>query len=73
MVFHWSRRNSKSLQLSRTFPSILIVFNYVVVWMISILPLTFSSSHLFSQAAAIVIIIHCDFSPPALVGLSVES
>ena len=35
MVFHWSLSDSKSLQLSRTLPSILAVLNNVVVWMVS--------------------------------------
>ena len=35
MVFHWSLRDSKSPQVSRTLLSILAVLNYAVVWMVS--------------------------------------
>ena len=45
MVFHWSLRDSKSPQVSRTLLSILTVLNNVVVWMVSFaLPTSKSSS-----------------------------
>ena len=35
MVFHWSLRDSKSLQVSRTLFSILVDLNNAIVWMVS--------------------------------------
>ena len=35
MVFHWSLRDNKSPQVSRTLLSIRTVFNNAVVWMVS--------------------------------------
>ena len=44
---YWSLDDSKSPQVSKT-PNILHYFSYTIVWMISILPLIFSLSCLFS-------------------------
>ena len=44
MIFHWRLSDSKSLQVSRTLPSILAVFNNSVVWMVSTRPPTSKSS-----------------------------
>ena len=49
VVFHWNLSVSKSLQVSRTLPSILTNFNKAVVWIVSILHLISSSSSLFSK------------------------
>ena len=45
MVFHWSLRDSKSPQVSRTLLSILAILNNAVIWMVSThLPTSKSSS-----------------------------
>ena len=44
MVFHWSLSNSKSLQVFRTFLSILADLSNVVVWMVSTRPIISKSS-----------------------------
>ena len=44
MVFHWSLRDSKSPQVSRTLLSILAVLNDAVVWMVFTRPPTSKSS-----------------------------
>ena len=49
MVFHWSLRDNKSPQVSRTLLSILANRNNAIVWMASIRPLISSSSGLFSK------------------------
>ena len=49
MVFHWSLRDSKSPQVSRTLLSILTVLNNAVVWMVSTRPPTSKSSSPFSN------------------------
>ena len=49
MVFHGSLSDSKSPQVSRTLLSILAVLNNVVVWMLSIRPLTSKSSCPFNN------------------------
>ena len=49
MVFHWSLSDIKSPQVSRTLLSILAVFNNVVVWMVSTLPLSSKSSSPFNN------------------------
>ena len=49
MVFHWSLSENKSLQVSRTLLSILVVLNNAVVWMVSIRPPTSKSSSLISN------------------------
>ena len=49
MVFHWSLRDNKSHQVSRTFLSILAVLNNVVVWMVSTYPPTSKSSSPFNN------------------------
>ena len=49
MVFHWTLRDSKSPQVSRTLLSILAVLNNIVVWMVSTRPLTSKSSSPFSN------------------------
>ena len=49
MVFHWSLSDSKSLQVSRTLLSILVVLNNVVVWMVSTRPPTSKSSSPFNN------------------------
>ena len=54
MVFHWSLRDSKSPQVSRTLLSILAVFNNAVVWVVSTRPLTFKSSSPFRNPLATV-------------------
>ena len=48
MVFHWSRSDSKSPRISRTFLSILV--DLAMVWTVSILPLISYSSSLFIHA-----------------------
>ena len=54
MVFHWSLRDSKSSQVSRTLLSILAVFNNAVIWMVSTRSLTSKSSWPFSNPSVIV-------------------
>ena len=49
MVFHWSLRDSKSPQVSRTLPSILAILNNAVVWMVSTRLPTSKSSSPFSN------------------------
>ena len=49
MVFQWNLRDRKSPQVPRILLSILVVLNYVVVWMISILPPTSKSSSPFNN------------------------
>ena len=49
MFFHWSLRDSKSPQVSRTLLSILAVLNNVVVWMVSTRPPNSNSSSSFSN------------------------
>ena len=49
VVFHWSLSDTKSPQISRILLSILVVLNNVVVWMVSIRPLTSKSSSPFSN------------------------
>ena len=44
MVFHLSQSDSKSLQVSRTLLSILVVLNNAAVWMVSTRPPTSKSS-----------------------------
>ena len=47
MVFHWSLSDSKSLQVSRTFSSILADLNNAVVWIVSTRPPISKSSNPF--------------------------
>ena len=54
MVFHWSLRDSKSPQVSRTLLSILVVFNNAVVSMVSTRPPTSESSSPFTKPLVIV-------------------
>ena len=49
MVFHWSLRDSKSPQVSRTRLSILAVLSNAVVWIVSTRPPTSKSSRLFNN------------------------
>ena len=49
MVFHWSLRDSKSPQVSRTLLSILAVLNNAAVWMASSRPPTPKSSSPFTN------------------------
>ena len=49
MVFHWSLRDSKSPQVSKTLLSILAVLNNGVVWIVSTRPPTSKSSSPFSH------------------------
>ena len=49
MVFHWRLSDNKSTQVSRTFLSILAVFNNAVVWMVSTRPTTSKSSCPFNN------------------------
>ena len=49
MVFHKRLSDSKSPQVSRTLPSILTVFNYAVVWMVSTQPPTSKRSRPFNN------------------------
>ena len=49
MVFHWRLSDSKSPQVSRTLLSILVVYNNVVVWMVSTRPPTSKSSRHFNN------------------------
>ena len=54
MVFHWRLSQSKSPQVSRTLLSILTVFNYAVVWMVSTRPPTSKSSRPFNNSLVTV-------------------
>ena len=47
--FHWSLRDSKSLQVSRTHHSILAVLSNAVVWIVSTRPSTSKSSRPFNN------------------------
>ena len=49
MVFHWSLRDSKSPQVSRTLLGILAVLNNAVFWMVSTRPPASKSSSLFNK------------------------
>ena len=49
MVFHWSLRDSKSPQVSRTRLSILAVLSNAVVWIVSTRPLTSKSCRPFNN------------------------
>ena len=49
MIFHWSLKESKSPQVSRTLLSILAVINNAVVWMVSTRPPTSKSSSPFNN------------------------
>ena len=49
MVFHWRLNESKSPQVSRALLSILSVFNFVVVWMVTTWPPTSKSSRPFNN------------------------
>ena len=49
MVIHWRLSDSKSPQVSRTFLSILAVFNNAVVWSVSFRPPTSKSSSPFNN------------------------
>ena len=49
MTFHWRLSASKSPQVSRTFLSILVVFNNTVVWMVFSQPPTSKSSRPFNN------------------------
>ena len=55
MVFHWSLRDSKIPQVSRTLPRILVVLNNVVVWMVPTRPPTSKSSSPFSNPLVTVL------------------
>ena len=54
MVFHWSLRDSKSLQVSRTRLRILAVLSNAVVWIVSTHPPPSKSSRLFNNPLVIV-------------------
>ena len=54
MVSHWSLSDSKSPQVSRILPSILVVLNNIVVWMVSTHPLSSKSSSPFNNPLATV-------------------
>ena len=54
MVFHWSLRDSKSPQVSRTLLSILAVLSNAVIWKISTRPPTSKSSRPFNNHLVIV-------------------
>ena len=54
MVFHWSRSDSKSPQISRTFLSILADLNNVVVWMVSTGPFISKSTSPFYNPSVTV-------------------
>ena len=54
MVFHWYLCDSKSPQVSGTFLSILTVFNYAVVWMVSTRPLPSKSTRPFNNSSVTV-------------------
>ena len=49
MLLHWSLRDSKSPQVSRTLLSILANLNNMVIWMVSIWPLISKSSSPFTK------------------------
>ena len=49
LFFNWTLSDSKSLQISRTLQSILADLNNAVVWIVSILPLTYSFLNLFPR------------------------
>ena len=53
-VFHCSLSDSKSLQISRTLPSIAADLDSTVVWIVSIFPLIFSSSGRFSRFSQVL-------------------
>ena len=53
MVFHWSLRDSKSSQISRTLLSIQAVLNNVVVWMVCTLHPIFKFSRPFSPLVTV--------------------
>ena len=55
MVFHWSLRDSKSTQVSRTLLSILAVLNNAVIWMVSTRLPTSNSSSSFSNPLVTVL------------------
>ena len=55
MVFHWSVRDSKSPQFSRTRLSILGVLNNAIVWMVFTRPLTSKSSRPFNNPLVTVL------------------
>ena len=63
--FAWSLSDSKSLQLSGTFLSILANLNRAVVWIDSVLPQISSSFVLFSRLLGIVL------SAPTIIGITV--
>ena len=48
LIFHCSLKSSKTRSFTRTLLSIQTDFNSAVVWLVSILPLIYSSSSLFS-------------------------
>ena len=54
LVFHWSLRDSKSPQVSRTLRDIQAVLNNIVVWIVSIRPPTSKSSSPFSNSLVTV-------------------
>ena len=53
-MFHWSLRDSKSPQVSRTRLRILTVLSNAVIWIVSTLPPTFKSSRPFNNPLVIV-------------------
>ena len=53
MVFHWSLRDSKSPQISRTLLSILANLNNIVVWMVSTCPIICKSFNPFTNLMGI--------------------
>ena len=55
MVFHCILGDSKSPQVSRTLPSILVVFNNAVVWMVSTRPPTSKSSRPYNNPLVTVL------------------
>ena len=54
MVFHWSLRDNKSSQVSRTLLSILADLNKAVVWKVSTYPLISKSSSPFNNSSVTV-------------------
>ena len=54
MVFHWSLSDSKSLQVSRTLLSILVILNNAVIWIVSTRPPTSKSSRPLNNPLVIV-------------------
>ena len=56
MVFHWSLRDSKCPQVSRTLLSILAVLDNAVVWMVSTRPPTSKSSRPFKYLSVFVVV-----------------